>query len=84
MNVHKHARMTSHGRLLLVQRIRAQGWRRRLRRAAYRFARPTSGWRGIGRGGEPALHDRRSTPAGRRVERRPRSSPPSSDCAVNA
>ncbi len=27
MNVHKHARMTSHGRLLLVQRIRAQGWR---------------------------------------------------------
>ena len=27
MNIHKHARMTSHGRLLLVQRIRAQGWR---------------------------------------------------------
>ena len=27
MNVHKHARMTSHGRLLLVQRIRLQGWR---------------------------------------------------------
>ena len=27
MNIHKHARMTSHGRLLLVQRIRLQGWR---------------------------------------------------------
>jgi hypothetical protein len=27
MNVHKNARTTSHGRLLLVQRVRRQGWR---------------------------------------------------------
>ena len=28
MNVHKHARMTVHGRLLLVQRVRHAGWQR--------------------------------------------------------
>src|SRR5688500_15720253 len=27
MNVHKNARMTVHGRLLLVQRVRDAGWR---------------------------------------------------------
>ena len=27
MNVHKNARMTVHGRLLLVARVRDQGWR---------------------------------------------------------
>jgi hypothetical protein len=27
MNVHEHARMTAHGRVLLLNRVRLQGWR---------------------------------------------------------
>jgi transposase InsO family protein len=65
MNVHENARMTVHGRLLLVLRVREQGWRVKdaalaagvsERRACKWLAR----WRG---GGERALHDRSSAPA---------------------
>ena len=64
MNVHKHARMTSHGRLLLVQRICAQGWRvAEAAAAAGVSVRTAYKWLARHRaGGEPALHDRRSTP----------------------
>lgn len=72
MNVHKHARMTSHGRLLLVQRIRAQGWRVAEAAAASGVSvRTAYKWLARHRtGGEPALHDRRSTP-GRSPRRTP-------------
>lgn len=64
MNVHKNARMTSHGRLLLVHRIRAQGWRVADAAAASGVSERTAyTWLARYRtGGEPALHDRRSTP----------------------
>ena len=72
MNVHKHARMTSHGRLLLVQRIRLQGWRVAEAAAASGVSvRTAYKWLARHRtGGEPALHDRRSTP-GRSPRRTP-------------
>jgi transposase InsO family protein len=65
MNVHKNARMTVHGRALLVARVRDQGWRVEDAalaagvsvRTAYRWL---ARWRA---GGEPALHDRSSAPA---------------------
>ena len=65
MNVHKNARMTFHGQLLLVRRVREAGWRvvdaavaaGVSERAAYTWlARYRDG-------GEPALHDRSSAPA---------------------
>ncbi|MGZ9106522.1 MAG: IS110 family RNA-guided transposase [Rhodoplanes sp.] len=57
-----HARMTSHGRLLLVQRIRLQGWRVAevtaasgvLVRTAY--SQPTSGWRGTRAASPPSMN----------------------------
>ena len=72
MNVHKHARMTSHGRLLLVQRICLQGWRPAEAAAAGGVSVRTA-YKWVARyrtGGEPALHDRRSTP-GRSPRRTP-------------
>jgi transposase InsO family protein len=65
MNVHKNARMTVHGRRLLVRRVRAQGWRVENAalaagisvRSAYKWL---ARWRA---GGERALHDRSSAPA---------------------
>jgi transposase InsO family protein len=65
MNVHKNARMTVHGRLLLVARIRERGWRVEdaalaagvSLRSAYKWL---ARWRA---GGERALHDRSSAPA---------------------
>jgi transposase InsO family protein len=65
MNVHKHARMTVHGRLLLVRRVRAQGWRvEDAARAAGVSVRTAYKWLARWRaGGEPALHDRSSAPA---------------------
>jgi transposase InsO family protein len=65
MNVHENARMTVHGRLLLVLRVREQGWRVKdaalavgvSERSAYKWlARQRAG-------GERALHDRSSAPA---------------------
>jgi transposase InsO family protein len=65
MNIHKNARMTVHGRLLLVTRVRDRGWRVETAalatgvsvRTAYKWL---ARWRA---GGERALHDRSSAPA---------------------
>lgn len=72
MNVHKHARMTIHGRVLLVKRVRVEGWRvADAARAAGVSARTGFKWLARFRaGGERMLHDRSSAPA-----RRPRSTP---------
>ena len=66
MNVHKHARMTVHGRLLLVQRVREAGWRvLEAAMAAGISERTAYTWLARYRaGGERALHDR-SSAAGR-------------------
>jgi transposase len=65
MNVHKNARMTVHGRLLLVQRVCGLGWRVVDAAAAGGMSERTAyTWLGRYRsGGEPALHDRSSVPA---------------------
>jgi transposase InsO family protein len=73
MNVHKNARTTSHGRLLLVQRVRRQGWRVAEAASAAGVSKRTA-YKWLARyraGGEPALRDRGSTPA-----RSPRRTPP--------
>ena len=65
MNVHKNARMTVHGRALLVARVRDHRWRVEDAalaagvsvRTAYKWL---ARWRA---GGERALHDRSSAPA---------------------
>ena len=65
MNVHKNARTTSHGRLLLVQRVRQQGWRVAEAASAAGVSERTA-YKWLARyraGGEPALQDRGSTPA---------------------
>ena len=51
MNTHKNARMTVHGRALLVRRIEEEGWRvaDAATPPASLSAPPTSGWRAIGR-----------------------------------
>jgi len=65
MNVHKNARMTVHGRLLLVQRVREAGWRVVAAAAAAGVSERTAySWLARYRaGGERALHDRSSAPA---------------------
>ena len=65
MNVHQHARMTVHGRLLLVQRVRQAGWRVAAAAAAAGISERTAYiWLARYRaGGERALHDRSSAPA---------------------
>jgi transposase InsO family protein len=65
MNVRKNARMTLHGLLLLVQRVRAAGWRVVDAAAAGGVSvRTAYTWLARYRdGGEPALHDRSSAPA---------------------
>jgi transposase InsO family protein len=65
MNVHKNARMTAHGRLLLVRRVREQGWRvEDAALAAGVSVRSAYKWLARHRaGGERALHDRSSAPA---------------------
>jgi len=65
MNVHKNARMTVHGRLLLVARVRAQGWRVEDAALAAGVSVHTA-YKWLARhraGGERALHDRSSAPA---------------------
>jgi transposase InsO family protein len=65
MNVHQNARMTVHGRLLLIRRVRDRGWRVETAalaagvsvRTAYKWL---ARWRA---GGEGALRDRSSAPA---------------------
>jgi transposase InsO family protein len=65
MNVHKNARMTVHGRLLMVQRVLEAGWRVVDAAAAAGVSvRTAYTWLARYRdGGEPALHDRSSAPA---------------------
>jgi transposase InsO family protein len=65
MNVHKHARMTVHGRLLLVRRVREAGWRVADAAAAAGVSGRTAyTWLARYRaGGERALHDRSSAPS---------------------
>jgi transposase InsO family protein len=65
MNVHKNARMTVHGRLLLIRRVREQGWRvEDAALAAGVSVRTAYKWLARHRaGGEGALHDRSSAPA---------------------
>jgi transposase InsO family protein len=64
MNVHEHARMTIHGRLLLVARVREQGWRvSAAAGAAGVSVRSAYKWLARHRaGGERALRDRSSAP----------------------
>ena len=66
MNVHKNARMTVHGRLLLVRRVREAGWRVVDAAAAAGVSeRAAYSWLARYReGGAAALHDRSSAPAG--------------------
>ena len=65
MNIHKHARMTVYGRALLVQRIGFEGWRVAHAASAAGVSERTA-YKWLARyrtGGEPALHDRKPTPA---------------------
>jgi transposase InsO family protein len=64
MNVHKNARMTVHGRALLIERVTIEGWRVAAAAAAAGVsARTAYKWLARHRaGGEPALHDRSSAP----------------------
>jgi transposase InsO family protein len=65
MNVHQHARMTVHGRALLVSRVRQEGWRVvDAAQAAGVSERTAYKWLARYRaGGERMLHDRSSAPA---------------------
>ena len=65
MDVHENARLTVHGRLLLVQRVRETTWRVVDAAAAAGVSERTAyTWLARYRdGGEPALHDRSSAPA---------------------
>jgi len=64
MNIHENARMTVHGRALLVRRIREEGWRvADAARAAGVSERTAYTWLARFRaGGTAALKDRKSTP----------------------
>ena len=86
MNVHKNARMTVHGRLLLVARVREDGWRvEAAALAAGISVRSAYKWLARHRaGGERALHDRSSAPADRPVGCPSTSWSRSSACAGNA
>ena len=68
MNVHKNARMTHHGRVLLVRRVRQERWRvADAAEAADISTRTAYKWLARHRaGGEWMLHDRSSAPARRR------------------
>jgi transposase InsO family protein len=65
MNIHENARMTVHGRLLLVARVRDHGWRVEDAALAAGVS-PRTAYKWLARqraGGERALHDRSSAPA---------------------
>jgi transposase InsO family protein len=65
MNVHKNARMTVHGRALLVRRVRVLGWRV-VDAAGAAGVSPRTAYKWLARhraGGEHALRDRSSAPA---------------------
>jgi transposase InsO family protein len=64
MNIHKNARMTVHGRVLLIERV-AAGWRVADAAAAAGVSERTA-YKWLARhraGGAAALHDRKPTPA---------------------
>jgi transposase InsO family protein len=65
MNVHKNARLTPQGRLLMVRRVEAEGWTVRDAAAAAGLSERRAGeWlKRYRAGGAIALHDRSSTPA---------------------
>ncbi len=65
MNAHKNARLTPHGRSLLVRRVREQGWRvADVAQAAGIATRTAYTWLARFRaGGAAALHNRKATPA---------------------
>lgn len=65
MNIHENARMTFHGRVLLVKRVRDAGWRvADAARAAGISVRTAYKWLArFHEGGERMLHDRSSAPA---------------------
>lgn len=56
MNVHKNARTTSYGRLLLVQRVRCQGWRVAEAAPAAGVSKRTA-YKWLARGGADCRHD---------------------------
>ena len=63
MNVHKNARLTPRGRLLMIQRVRQQGWPvGRAADASGVSVRTAYRWLGCYRRGDLALHDRSSAP----------------------
>jgi len=65
MNIHQHARMTVHGRALLVSRVRQDGWRVVDAAQAAGVSQRTA-YKWLARykaGGERMLHDRSSAPA---------------------
>ena len=72
MNVHQNARLTPHGRLLMVRRIAEQGWSAAGAAAAAGVSERTAyTWLArYRRGGAAALHDRSSAPV-----RRPHATP---------
>ena len=81
MNVHEHARMTQRGRVLLVKRIRDDGWKvAEAAQAAGISARTAYKWLARFRaGGERMLHDRSSAPV-----RKPHATPPATIALVEA
>jgi len=80
MNVHKNARMTPLGRVLLVRRVSEQGWRMAdAAEAAGVSTRTGFKWLARWRSGEKALCDHSSAPA-----HRPRSTPAATVEAIEA
>lgn len=81
MNIHKHARMTFHGRVLLARRITVEGWRTAdAAGAAGISVRTAYKWLARFRaGGEAALHDASSAPV-----RKPRATPGETVAAIEA
>ncbi|BAF86928.1 transposase [Azorhizobium caulinodans ORS 571] len=81
MNIHKHARMTFHGRVLLAQRITVEGWRTAdAAGAAGISVRTAYKWLARFRaGGEAALHDASSAPG-----RKPRATSGETVAAIEA
>ena len=67
MNIHKHARMTVRGRVLLIRRIAVEGWRVEAAASASGVSVRTA-YKWLSRfrtGGEASLHDRSSAPSRR-------------------
>ena len=81
MNIHKHARMTVRGRVLLVRRVAVEGWRVEAAASASGVSVRTA-YKWLSRfrtGGEASLADRSSAPA-----RRPRATSPDRIAEIEA